>query len=683
MASQPEQPNTPQPVSGAAEPTYMKLGKGGAARRLKQAERSRRLYEPDWFMNLAFFQGDQWVAWDGRGLYKPRVKMRTIITDNRVQPIVRTEVAKLTKARPAWGATPRQLDDAAVTDALAAVRLLEWDYDHFNIAALRRQVVTWSRLCGAGFVKTVWDSNIGTGVDVLVGSDGAAIKHPQTGKPLRPGEMPELTGIDGVRSKKIGGGDVEHSVRSPFDMYPDPLATSLEDARWIIEESVRSTEYVEERYGVRVAPDTPSQVGVVESRFHSHGVDMAAGEKVGVRVYELWERSSKSCPQGRRVVWCDGAEGCLYEGPNEYAAGLPYVLFGGIPVPGRFWPDAVVTHLRPIQARLNKLESQIAENASRFGNPAMLLDRLSGIEYSGVPGEQIRHNAVSPAQLPQYLSPPAMPNYVFTLVQQMEQSLKEISGQYEVSNGTVPAGVTAASAISLLQEQDATRLGPDVEAMEIALAKVGQQTIELQARYYTDERIVVIAGEDGITDVGTFRANESYQVPTINVIANSTFPRSLAAKQAAIRDVLNMLFQYGVPVDASALARTLRDMQVGGLERLVQSYSADVQQVSRENAEFLRSQDLVVREMDNHAAHVAGHKDFAKSARFLTLPDARQAVYVQHIRDHEMAMAALAAPMPGADPNAPVLPPGTVPTAPSGNPLPAQDLQIPPTQSTQ
>lgn len=657
---------------------YSKLGKDGADRRLQTARRARRVYEPDWYLNLAFFQGEQWVAWDGRGLYKPRVKMRTIITDNRIQPIIRTEVAKLTKARPAWGATPRGLDDAAVTDALSAIRLLEWDYDHFNMAAMRRRAVTWSRICGAGFIKTVWDPTDGDGVEVLVDAEGKAIRNPESGKPLSPGDMPEIEGLEGVKRKKLGGGEVEHSVRSPFDVYPDPLATSLEDSRWIIEESIRSPEYIEERYGVKVSPDAPSQVGVVESRFHSYGVDVANGEKIGVKVYEMWERPSKGCPSGRRVVWCDGAEEALYEGPNEYSCGLPYAMFSGIVVPGRFWPDAVVTHLRPIQARLNKLESQVAENASRFGNPAMLLDRLSGVEYTGVPGEQIKHSAASPTQMPQFLQPPAMPGYIFNLLQQMEQALKEISGQYEVSQGTVPSGVTAASAISLLQEQDATRLGPDVEALELALSKVGQQTLELQAKYYTNERIVVIVGEDGIADVDTFRADTQYQVPTVNVVVNSTFPRSLAAKQAAIRDILNMLFQYGVPVDAAALARTLRDMQVGGLERLVSSYSADVQQVSRENVEFLRGNDPEVHEYDNHATHIAGHKDFAKSARFQELAEDRQAAYVQHIRDHEAAAGENQGPpmIQGAG----ALPPGTVPTDPSGNPMPPLEPASSPNQ---
>jgi hypothetical protein len=134
-----------------------------------------------------------------------------------------------------------------------------------------------------------------------------------------------------------------------------------------------------------------------------------------------------------------------------------------------------------------------------------------------------------------------------------------------------------------------------------------------------------------------------------------------------------MLLQYGVPLDAGALTYALRDMQVGGLERLVSTYTADTNQVAREHVEFLRGKELHVREVDNHQVHIVGHKDFAKGPRFLALPDGDQARLIKHIHDHEAAAGAGAQMPPGL----PAPPPGAIPTQPSGNPMP--DLnQAPP-----
>jgi hypothetical protein len=699
----------PQPAPAQG---FQKIGHGQAMDRLKQARTTRRKYESTWFLNLAFNQGEQWVAHDGRGLYHPRTRKGQVrLTDNRVRPIVRSEVARLSKERPGWAATPDGLGDDAVNSALTATRLLEYAYDHLNFQPRRREAITWSRICGAGFIKTCWDPTRGEGAEVLVHPQevavpapdpsaepimvphpqaGQAVLHPVTQRVLKPGDLPEIEST--LETKTVGGGDVSLAVRSPFDIFPDPLATSLDDARWIIDEAVRSPEYVKEHYGVEVKPDAPTMVGIVESGFHGAAVE-GEGDQVGVKVYELWEPRSKGNPQGRRLVFTQ--QKVLYEGPNEYKR-IPYTMFPGIIVPGRFWPDAVVTDLRPIQARWNKLLSQFAENLSKFGNPAMLIDALAQVKYTGVPGEKIKANFGGPVPPVQYLNPPSVPGYAFNFAQIVEGAFQEIAGHSETASGAVPPGVTSAAAISLLQEQSTTIISPDIEATEGAIGDVGQAVIELMACYYSTERVTVIVGPDGIVDYDTFKASASFKVPRISVVPNSTLPRSMAARQAAIRDILNLLLQYGVPMQKSAVAKALKDMQVGGVEALVGSTTGGVTLAQREWADFLRDKDPVVNEIDDDHMHIDTHTDSAQVDRFRSLPPERQAVWLNHIAEHKGAavrkqqqdasMAAIAAGPPAA-PGGPAMP-GVVPGAPaqnviqgmpSGNPLPA-DVQRPPDQ---
>jgi len=641
--------------------------------RLRQARSARSGFESDWFLNLSFFEGQQWVGYDGRGLYRPNLAGRLALTDNRIRPVIRTEVAKLTKQRPSWTALPRAVDDQAVQDAQTGERLLTWAYDHLHFAESRREGIQWSRICGAGFTKVTWDPTLGTGSEVWAKPDGSPLMN--KGRAMKVAEFPEVEEM-GAKRVNVGGGDVRIDTRSPFDIYPDPLATTLKDCRWLIDESVRSPEYVKERYGKDAQPDAPANVGVTQARFHTFAQSSSGTENIGVRVFEMWEKPSKSNPPGRHVVWVNSGV-VLHDGPNPYGY-LPYAMWTGIPVPGRFWPDAVATDLRPIQVRLNKLISQIAENTDRFGNPSILIDRLANIQYHGVPGEQIFYNGTTQTAVPSFLTPPNMPSQAFQLVAQMEQALREISGQFEVSQGTVPAGVTAASAISLLQEQDATRLGPDVEAVETTIGEIGEMALKLMAAYYKTERIVVIVGEDGLLDIDAYRASTTFQIPNVTVQAGSTFPRSIAARQAAIRDVLNLMLQYGVPISADAMARALRDMQVGGLERLVQGFVTDQQAVAREHMDLMRGNAPLVREVDNDEIHVAGHEEFAKTPRFLGLPEDQQDQLYEHIKLHkdELAKAAAVAP-PAAPAGTPGIPagPDTLPTEPSGNPAPMLGAQ--------
>ena len=443
-----------------AEPApsgFKKITKGEALDRLRLAKSARRPYESTWFLNLAFFQGEQWVAHDGRGLYYPKARKGAVrFTDNRVRPAVRSNVARKSKERPGWAATPDGLGDDSVNSALAATRLLEFAYDHLNFQPRRREAITWADICGAGFIKTTWDPNQGAGVEVMVYPQadpsgaahpeaGQAVVNPQTQRVLRPGELPQVESM--LERKSIGGGDVRLEVRSPFDIFPDPLAGSMEDLRWLIDESVRSPEYVREHYDKDVRADSAPMVGIVESGFHGAAVESSKGDSIGVRVYELWEASSPSCPEGRHMVFTEKEE--LYQGPNEYARSdgtrrIPYIMFPGVLVPGRFWPDAEVTDLRPKQARWNKILSQFAENLAKFGNPAMLIDALANVKYTGVPGEKIKANFGGPVPPVQYLNPPSVPGYAFSFAQMIEGSFTQ-SGQTEAAMGAVPPGVTSAA----------------------------------------------------------------------------------------------------------------------------------------------------------------------------------------------------------------------------------------------
>jgi hypothetical protein len=296
----------------------------------------------------------------------------------------------------------------------------------------------------------------------------------------------------------------------------------------------------------------------------------------------------------------------------------------------------------------------------------------------------------------QYLNPPSVPGYAFNFAQMVEGAFAQIAGQTDAATGAVPPGVTSAAAISLLQEQSTTILSPDIEALERAIGLVGQCVIELIARYYSTERVTVITGPDGIVDVDTFRATASFKVPQISVVPNSTTPRSMAAKQAAIRDTLNLLLQYGVPMQKSAVAKALKDMQVGGVEALVGSTTADVTQAQREWVDFLRGKDPAVNPIDDDHMHIDIHQDSARVERFRMLPPDRQQVWLDHIAEHkgsavrkqqqDAAMAAIAAgppqipggpPTPGVVPGAPAQ--NIIQGQPSGNPLPA-DVQRPPDQ---
>jgi hypothetical protein len=622
----------------------------------RKAESHRQRYEPQWYLNLAYYQGNQWVGWDGNGIFQPVVpKNRLRLVDNRIQPIVRTEVAKMTKSRPSFVAAPRTADDSDARAAKLSEFGLEYQWSYQRLTPKQRQALLWSRITGAGFWKICWDRGKGDEFEVVLGVDGEPLLD-EYGAPVR------RDSVEGeVEVKKLAVGDIHVELKTPFEIYVDPLATEdgLESARWVIEKAVRSPSYLKERYKVDIEPDADAPQGITESRTAS------TGGREGVNVYEYWSRPSPEEPRGKHVVWVKGQT--LLNEDNPYDD-LPYVMFRGIPVPGRFWPDSVVSQLISPQTELNKIISSIAENAQRIGNPAILKSRQANVEWTGAIGEEILFDDTMPNSVPQFLQVPEIPGYVRERIDRIETSMREISGQHEVTHGQVPTGVTAASAINLLQEQDDTRLGPDITDMEHSITLAGRMILKLMARYYTDERTMRIAGEDGRWDIESFRGSQLDGYQDVDVQPGSSMPRSKAAKQAAMQELLQLVIQYGMPLNQRDLRKFFKDYEVGGLERLFAGLGTEESYTQRENARFLAGEQVEISEWDNHEAHIEAHSELLKSPTLeraeATTPGVKDAL-LGHLDLHKQALAPPPMPLPemNGDPQTQVPPTGAVPFA--------------------
>jgi hypothetical protein len=263
-------------------------------------------------------------------------------------------------------------------------RALDSKWGDLKISRKLRYGLTWSRIAGAAFLKEWWDASQGDSTEILVYAPG----HEQAGQAVRregggvmrahqtdqlPAEYAEQ-----VQPKKVAMGEICLELRNPFQIFPDALATEegLESCEHLIEEAVYSRQWLEDRYGTEPVQglsensDTHTDIaarlpGMTNSLLEDNG---APGNR-GIRVREFWAPPCSKYPSGKRVVWAQ--DKILYEGSNPYPW-LPYSMFTGTPVPGRFWPAAPVTDLISPQTELNKRRSQLAENAERFGNPALM-----------------------------------------------------------------------------------------------------------------------------------------------------------------------------------------------------------------------------------------------------------------------------------------------------------------------
>jgi hypothetical protein len=596
-------------------------------RKFKEA---RNAFEPDWFLNSAFYVGQQWLYWNHGRLDRPRLaKYRETVVDNRILPIVTARAARKVKNRPSFVATPFTGSEEDVDAARITEKALEYDWVYLDLQQKLFQAELFAEIVGAGFWKIYWDSTKGESAEVVVDQSGQPVEL--NGRILKAQDIDQEGLPEGMSVKKINLGDPAVDVVSPFHFYPDPLATSMSELEKCYEEKVRSPEYVKQRYDIELEPDAEVSAGPVESRMFSSLMPGTTSGYKGIRVYEGWTKPNSEFPKGKRVVW---AKDQILEEDDNPTDALPYVMFSGVKVPNRFWPTAITTQLRGPQVNLNKIESQIQENANRIGNPALMKSRQANVFYTGVPGEEILYDSTVSDAIPSYLIPPNMPQYVVDQVERIEASMVEISGLHEVSKATVPTGVTAASAINLLQEADDTRIGPEVQDMEFSLGQAGTKLARLRARFTTDERILRIAGEDENWDIFAFRGVMMGEEPTVECQAGSAMPRSQAAKQAAILEILQTMFQYGMAPNQRDLRKVFKDYQVGALDQLFSGLSTTEQQIQRENRNMALGEAVDINAFDEDQDHIDGHEEFQRSARYLQLDPQIKELVELHVNAH-------------------------------------------------
>src|SRR5947207_1191287 len=130
----------------------------------------RQQVERQWYINLAFYAGKQNVqlvpvtnsAGGGVGvrLYippAPYYRARPVI--NRIRPIIRTEMSRLTSQKPSATVVPATGEDNDLSAAQAAEQIWDSIYRSQKIGNKFRQTALWTLCCGTGFMKTYWDPN--------------------------------------------------------------------------------------------------------------------------------------------------------------------------------------------------------------------------------------------------------------------------------------------------------------------------------------------------------------------------------------------------------------------------------------------------------------------------------------------------------------------------------------------
>jgi len=628
-----------------------------------KAKTNRKTEENDWYINLAFYNGYQYHDWRSVNnkqslAEEPNPAGLPRITVNRIEPIVRTEIAKTTSGQPSASVVPASNDEDDLLAANAAEQVWQSIYEKNRFQTdILQGAEFWRAITGNAFIKTLWDPSI-------------VIKEPVT-------EVDPLSGEKMTSQTVSAMGDVKHEVVSPFHMFvPDLAQEKLEDQPYIFNVYTKTETWVKKTFADVLPKDfVPTKVTASDvedaALMDMRGVDSARPDMV--LVIEMWVKpgGNKYLPNGGLVTIVDTEIVQFSDTGIPYTHGeYPFAHTHGIQN-GKFWRRSVIKSLIPLQREYNRVRSQIIHAKNLMAKPQMMyqdgsvdprkITAKAGIWIPVRPGFQY------PTPVP--IQP--LPSYVLQEVQQLATDFEDISGQHQISRGDSAPGVTAATAMAYIGERDDAYLTTIYNSIEAALEKVARQSLSLFVQYVQTERLIKTVGNDGSFDAMMLSGADVASGTDIRVESGSALPTSKAARQALITEWMKMGFispndglrvlemgmlkQYYnlIKIDENAGQRenlSMKKLDENEIQQAAMEYESKVEngdpEVMAQNPEtgemvpMPQPPMIPVNDWDNHAVHVEVHNRFRKSQSFELLPDPIKQEFQKHIALHQQALQA-------------------------------------------
>lgn len=586
-------------------------------KQVDEARQARMSEEKKWHINLAFFDGRQNVQWISprntgfaqlREPQAPSWRVRMII--NKIRPTIRTELAKLLQEKPRGFVAPATSEEADIMAARAGDKAVEYVNYSKKVLFYMEQGAFWALTCGNGFIKHYYDP--------LAISD---------------------TGDEG---------DFVFSISTPFHLLvSDLMETELQKQAFVIEQAVKDPDWVEATYGVSLIPEDLYSSAEATQTQYLDALNLKQIQRKYVTLFEGWFKPCKKFPKGAVITFTRSRILSMTDGLPYAHGNYPWSHIGHIPS-GKFYRTSVIDDLLPIQREWNRTRSQIIESKNRTSKPQIIapLGAIDPEKITSEPGLIIEYRNGFGAK-PEYMQTPPLPSYIGDELARMNSDWEDVSAQHAISNGGVPSGVTASTAIAFLQEQDDSKLSHTTRSIEWATQNIFQQVLSYIVQFWDSPRLVKIVGENTafesfLIKSADLRGNTDYRVEQ-----GSAIPKSRAAKQAFLMELAKM---GALPFD-----KMLRYMDLAETGKLYEEMQLDSRQAQRENLQIVNVQppDPMslsfgqaptpvgpnVNTFDNHIVHVIEHDNYRKSESFEILrPDQKQ-MFEDHVMTHKLQLA--------------------------------------------
>lgn len=578
---------------------------------------ARRPLELQWRLNMNFVEGNQYceilpggeIGDGGRQYYWQEREVY-----NHIASIVETRQSKLSRTKVGVTVMPFSSDDADTGAAKLSTALIKAITEQNGMPRLINKAIGWSEVTGCCFFKTVWDASLGETVGVT--DDG----------------------------ERIHAGEARITVVPPFEIFPDDVCSPLDECRSVIHAKAYSVAEIKDAWGVEVE-------GTEVDVFSLDGGSAGRGNAIGVTsttvpdhcvVIERYTLPSKEKPEGELAIVAGGK--LLYCGDLPFVTGdndsrgFPFSQMKCLEKTGCFFGTSIVERMIPLQRSYNAVKNRKHEYMNRIAAGVLLVEDgsvdIDNLEEEGLrPGKVLVYR--QGADKPRFMDAGSVPSDFRYEEERLLSEFITISGVSELSKYSQTYGSMSGTAISLLVEQDDTRLAITSDSIRLCVKDVCAKIVRLYKQFGTGVRFKRLAGENGEPELTYFTASD-LSCDDLVFDCENELNDTLASRRNMVLELIRMgvLADENGRVDHRAKVKILEMLGMGNWESGRDVDECQRKRAMRENL-ALGKEPLEVCEYDDHEIHAAEHVKALLEDRIY----GDKELYAQmdeHIKQHRM-----------------------------------------------
>ena len=467
--------------------------------------------------------------------------------------------------------------------------------DQNNYEDFHRERANDFYIAGTAVTQVVWDDDMDNG-------DGniAVIRYP----------------VESMLWDPVAGEDIQNA-RAVFKLSWHPLS-------WFAEHYPDKAPYIADETNEHNGAGRPDSSRVLEGR--DEGTAM---------LMEYWYRryDAKKRRYTINVAYIAGhALLGVYE--NIYAHGeYPFVFDAFTQHTGQPVGEGMVTELTPMMRYINRYARYIDENLRYSSKARMLARRGNGINLDHLADwtrNLVEGDSISEEDVRWFDTKP-LSGMATQQMLQFQNDMKMDSGQNQFSRGETSGGVTAASAISALQEAGGKITRMRTQQLSSGFKKIVELIMWLVAEKYTDKRTKMIIGQDAKpheVDMSSKHLMGDKQGPegsfppppyTVQVQIQRRNPMRVQAQNDLMLQAYSMAAQSGQQFPLSLLFELL---QVDGIEKVrpvlaqLDQTTQMIQQLQAQNQQLATENENLKTSLDSYAKSLSSDTEDLESTAF-------------------------------------------------------------------